>query len=375
MPLRPLAILALLVLAVPASAGRLRAGEGAAVRLRCGWDDPATGEPLQFVFPSPPLLVAGPESAVRCRLLRAGRALPVRAIVELDDEGAERARFALAEGATGVRFNAPTRPGRVRLALVYGAAAGEKRFPLDCYVPHPAAGLGPRGGRLVLGGEDLGRYADPARSRIRKIVEHPESYRPPRLFVALDDELEKRLLTPRVPAGLLVVPDEKTGKRHTRWFPIRYGFLQNLEALLAEFAEAGLPVRNLRFLSLFRAPGYNRSIGSAAFSRHPYGDAVDFFFDGDDNGVADDLDGDGRTTLADGRAVIALVEKAQAAGRLDAGGIGVYYFPYVTTEHRLTFHLDFRGHRATWGYRYDRQGRAREFEWQSAHFPPEPRRR
>lgn len=55
-------------------------------------------------------------------------------------------------------------------------------------------------------------------------------------------------------------------------------------------------------MSGYRTPYYNRSIGNETrYSRHVYGDAADIYVDDDDDGIMDDLDGDGKSTLDDAR--------------------------------------------------------------------------
>lgn len=341
---------------------------GEALTLRCAWTAPDTGEEICFDFTSAPMIVAPAGGQVRIWLLRGGSALPLSALVEVAEGGSGK-RMDLTPPPAGVTFRAPSQPGLVRLAVVYEGPRKEERHPFAVYVPHRAEGTSPRGGILRVGGRRLGRYSDPLRSRIRKVATHPEAYRPPELFVPITDTTEAYRLSPRLEAGMMVIRDEETGERHSRWFPVCYRALSQAEALFDVLREAGLKIGHVRMLSVFRTPDYNRKIGSSTFSRHPYGDAIDFFFDGDDDGAMDDLTGDGRVTIADALRIIHPVEAAQADGRLAHGGIGVYYFPRGN-EHVMTFHIDFRGHRATWGYQYGRGGR-REFEWTSPSFPGE----
>lgn len=341
--------------------------------LRCLWQDPCTRRPLCFDFPAPPILFVQPESEIRCWLLEAGHPVMLTGVVEAGSGLEALRRRELDCPSVGLRFAAPRGKGAVELHL--RTRSQDHAFRLVCFVPHRAGGGTTTHPELLVEGESLGPYGEPQKSRIRRVAEQASAYRPPRWFGEVLPAETTLLVTPHWSLAECVIPTEKTGKRHTPYFPIVYPTWSNFERLRSVLAAGGVPVTALRILSTFRSPAYNRQIGSSRFSRHPYGDAIDFFFDGDDNGVADDLTGDGRVDRRDALHVIHLIEAAQHAGRLATGGIGCYYFPYVTRAHRLTFHIDFRGHRATWGYQYGRRGRRAAFAWQSRYFAEADRRR
>lgn len=126
--------------------------------------------------------------------------------------------------------------------------------------------------------------------------------------------------------------------------------LDKLELTLQELEARGHPVENVFVVSGFRTPVYNKSGGNpsgrGALSRHMYGDAADIAIDNDRNGRMDDLNGDGRATVADGRII---AEAAQAVERKHphlVGGIGIYA---PTGAHSGMVHVDTRGFRARWG--------------------------
>jgi len=164
----------------------------------------------------------------------------------------------------------------------------------------------------------------------------------------------------------LVVPTEKTGERHTRFVPVCYPLLDAIETMRGALEKQRIPPTALTILSLFRAPGYNRAIGSTRYGRHVYCDAVDFIVDANGNHDMDDLNHDGRVDQTDGLWLVALIEDLQADGALPLGGIGVYSFS--GGDYSCTMHLDLRGHRATWAYAYNARGRKLPFAWQSRRF-------
>ena len=127
--------------------------------------------------------------------------------------------------------------------------------------------------------------------------------------------------------------------------------LLRLEALLASMQEEDLTDADTFFImSGYRTPFYNTAIGSAQFSRHMYGDASDIYPDvvGND-GIMDDLDGDGMTTRADAEFLYDYAERLYTSNvHLPAGGIGAYS---ANAVHGPFVHVDGRGHPARWGRR------------------------
>jgi hypothetical protein len=125
--------------------------------------------------------------------------------------------------------------------------------------------------------------------------------------------------------------------------------LDKLELIGEALEHAGLSSR-LHVMSGFRTPQYNAKGvgpkgGRAKDSQHMYGDAADVFVDADGNGVMDDLDGDGRTTLADAQLLERIAERVEAAHPDLVGGLGLYR---ATSAHGPFVHVDARGYRARW---------------------------
>jgi uncharacterized protein YcbK (DUF882 family) len=125
--------------------------------------------------------------------------------------------------------------------------------------------------------------------------------------------------------------------------------LDKVELTLQELEKMGHPVKNIFVVSAFRTPDYNagggNTAGRGALSRHMYGDAVDFCIDNDGDGRMDDLNGDGRVTVADGRVIGEAAERVEKAHPEMIGGIGIYT---PTGAHSGFVHLDTRGFRARW---------------------------
>lgn len=126
--------------------------------------------------------------------------------------------------------------------------------------------------------------------------------------------------------------------------------LDKLELTLQELKAMGHPVENIGVISAFRTPYYNAHGGSTAgrgsVSRHMYGDAIDFYIDNDRDGQMDDLNGDGRVTVADGRVIAEAAERVEKKYPKYVGGIGVYR--PNPGAHSGFVHIDVRGTRARW---------------------------
>jgi uncharacterized protein YcbK (DUF882 family) len=126
--------------------------------------------------------------------------------------------------------------------------------------------------------------------------------------------------------------------------------LDKVELTIQELKRSGHPVKNIFMVSAFRTPTYNESggnpAGRAALSRHMYGDAMDFAVDNDNDGRMDDLNGDGRVTVADARVIGQAADRVEKAHPELVGGIGIYT---PTGAHSGFVHVDTRGYRARWG--------------------------
>jgi hypothetical protein len=125
--------------------------------------------------------------------------------------------------------------------------------------------------------------------------------------------------------------------------------VDKLELVLSDLASRGIDVSGVKVMSGFRTPQYNKGGGNtggrAGLSRHMYGDAADVFIDSNKDGVMDDLDHDGRSTIADSRIMQQAVDRVEAAHPELVGGAGVYP---AAAGHGPFIHIDTRGYRARW---------------------------
>ncbi|HET6230984.1 MAG TPA: hypothetical protein VFE05_13005 [Longimicrobiaceae bacterium] len=125
--------------------------------------------------------------------------------------------------------------------------------------------------------------------------------------------------------------------------------LDKVELTIAELQAEGHPVEHIFVISGFRTPSYNETggdpTGRASLSRHMYGDAMDICVDNNHDGRMDDLNGDGRVTVADARVIGHAAEQVEAKYPNLIGGIGIYA---PTGAHSGFVHIDTRGFRARW---------------------------
>ena len=125
--------------------------------------------------------------------------------------------------------------------------------------------------------------------------------------------------------------------------------LERLEILLASMREEGMTTAETFYvMSGFRTPWYNRSIGSARYSRHMWGDAADVWPDGEPyEGVIDDINKDGRITKADADAMYDHAQDLfESLDGVVPGGLGSYKANHA---HGPFVHVDGRGRKARWG--------------------------
>jgi uncharacterized protein YcbK (DUF882 family) len=125
--------------------------------------------------------------------------------------------------------------------------------------------------------------------------------------------------------------------------------VDKLELVLSDLQSRGVNVSGVRVMSGFRTPQYNEGGGNTAgranLSRHMYGDASDIYIDSDGDGQMDDLNHDGKISIADSKVIEAAVDRVEAAHPELVGGAGVYT---AAPGHGPFIHIDTRGYRARW---------------------------
>ncbi|MHC4871700.1 MAG: hypothetical protein ACYTFY_07635 [Planctomycetota bacterium] len=343
----------------------------AEIQTHCSWKDPVSEKTISFIFKKgTPALITPARNNIKIFITdKHGSRLPIVRLSQSRNLFAEGRSFDLVSPAEGVQFASPAIPGDTEVNVFYKVGDEVKSQQIICIIPYQASWN--RSSPWVLEVKDfaLGIYPESKKSRLEKIRKYPAQYIPKRLYARITEKNIDCLLSSSLRVSDMVIPTEKTGKRHTFFFPVNYFFLQETDNMLAMLKRNKLPAGALKVLSLFRTPEYNSRIGSAKFSQHIYANGFDFFFDADNDGMQDDLNGDGKVNLQDAAIIIDTIEEAQHKGALAPGGLGFYYFAKGVNKHRLTFHLDFRGFRAFWAYYHRKNGKVEEIDWKSKYYP------
>ncbi|MFC1671785.1 hypothetical protein ACFL01_01485 [Planctomycetota bacterium] len=214
----------------------------------------------------------------------------------------------------------------------------------------------------ILGRDRAGAYPNPAKAGTKKIRENAGRYAEPEHWVSLS-ELELWPVSDNFLLGDFL--GDRLGRKTAPMFmALDYRLVWKLERIERALQEARIAYRSMRVISGFREPLYNRSkdIAGSKFSRHQYGDAVDFIVDRDRDGKWDDLDGDGDTDFDDVKIVARLVEDLEMNGDIGPGGIGAYRGSNDSVMGSV--HVDCRGVAARWGTTW-RKGKSTPIEWWS----------
>ncbi|RZF81259.1 MULTISPECIES: D-Ala-D-Ala carboxypeptidase family metallohydrolase [unclassified Pseudoalteromonas] len=166
-------------------------------------------------------------------------------------------------------------------------------------------------------------------------------YSAPNGFIEIFEKDLTRQLTPHVQVKNVIC---KQVSGFPKYLYVNNDGLMMLEELLTFVQNEGIKVSKFAFISGYRTPHYNRSIGNGKHSRHQYGDAFDLYIDEDGDGRMDDLNGDGKLTIADVDVLYKVFEKFQKQSRYN-GGIGRYK---PASHHGGFVHIDNRGFTARW---------------------------
>ena len=166
-------------------------------------------------------------------------------------------------------------------------------------------------------------------------------YSAPNGFIEIFGKDLSRQLTPHVQVKNVIC---KQVSGFPKYLYVNNDGLMMLEELLTFVQNEGIKVSKFAFISGYRTPHYNRSIGNGKHSRHQYGDAFDLYIDEDGDGRMDDLNGDGKLTIADVDVLYKVFEKFQKQSRYN-GGIGRYK---PASHHGGFVHIDNRGFTARW---------------------------
>ena len=229
------------------------------------------------------------------------------------------------------RWTAPAEPGHHCIS-VRDTAAGGRSSCLNAFV------MVPYQGEAAINGYSIGQYQ-------RQPLRGMASYMMPAGLVEVDEENLGTWVSPHFQLGQFLC---KQGSGFPKYVVLRTRLLLKLEMVLERLRERGVDTDALFVMSGYRTPHYNASIGNTTkYSRHSYGDAADVFVDKDGDGRMDDINGDGKSDLADALVIYGMLDELSADSWYQQfeGGLGLYppnprFGPMV--------HMDTRGGKVRW---------------------------
>jgi uncharacterized protein YcbK (DUF882 family) len=276
----------------------------------------------------------GASGKLRAQIVPAGAPLDAEAL----PEGAELR----AQEAVSAQTTAAPRAGIWHLAVAIGSAIKPiTDFNLISMRPRAEKRNG-RVGLYYIGNwpGETGRVSAPKRAPA-------DRYRPPSGFIEVTQQNADTRVSDHFRLRDFLTHDQAAV--WPKFLVLEMRNVDKLELVLSDLQSRGIDVRGVRVMSGFRTPQYNKSGGNpsgrAGLSRHMYGDAADIFIDSNGDGVMDDLNRDGKSTIADARVVSQAVDRVEAAHPELIGGAGVYP---AESGHGPFIHIDTRGYRARW---------------------------
>jgi len=182
----------------------------------------------------------------------------------------------------------------------------------------------------------------------RKKTVRSEAYENPEGFIEVTAETQDTQISEHFRLSDFLTHDQRDV--WPKYLVLKEALVDKLELVIDDLADHGVRVERMVVLSGFRTPQYNakgvcRRCGRAKDSRHMYGDASDIYVDGDGDDRMDDLNGDGKVTVADAKYLAAIADLIEGQHPELTGGIGVYR---ATGVHGPFVHVDTRGFVARW---------------------------
>jgi len=238
-------------------------------------------------------------------------------------------------GGTATRFSrrawiwrAPKTPG-LNTVVTRSLTSGDSTT-LNCFVMVPSDNVH----RGILNGYRIGAYPAP----------RDESYAKPTGFLEVTPALEDAMVSPHFRVRDFLC---RQAADYPKYAVIRERLVLKLEYILTALHDAGHTSARIVVKNGYRTPFYNARTGNVVFSRHVWGDAADIYVDGDEDGLMDDLNGDGRCNLRDARVLYNTIDALDADSVCAGfrGGLGLYGGPGFRTPF---VHVDARGEVTRW---------------------------
>lgn len=184
----------------------------------------------------------------------------------------------------------------------------------------------------------------------------PHIYKQPRWFYPVTKENKQGYVLPGIKWNEFDHDQyvrNKIDHPYPHYIPLKLPLLSELTRLQKKLEKQGYSNR-IKLISGSRNPFYNQAETKetnslkAIYSRHQYGDAVDFIVDGTMNKKMDDINEDGEITIKDAQIIAELAKKLRKELGIK-GGVGTYSQNDVKSRTQTPYvHLDQRGLNAEW---------------------------
>ena len=228
-------------------------------------------------------------------------------------------------------WTAPATPGLYPIEVTTRDGRDAVTVQAFVVVPHDQVQDG------LLNGYPIGHYPEKPRSGIKE-------FGPPIGFIEVTPENRDALVSPHFRLGQFLCKQTADSRKYV---VLNERLLLVLEHALKHVNEAGHSASTFHIMSGYRTPAYNRSLGSARYSLHQWGSAADIFIDEDEDGVMDDLNGDGRSDIRDADVLYRLVDEAGAEPESQGFIGGLAKYPSKAT-HGPFVHVDIRDYKTRW---------------------------
>ena len=197
-------------------------------------------------------------------------------------------------------------------------------------------------------GYPIGFYPDENEKNAPSVVtSHKDKYQPPTFFIKVTKENAGLNISKHFKIGDFIT---SLGDSDFTFIALSKNLVNKLEMIIKKLNESGTPVSHLTILKGFESPvtlekkrkeGYTVS----KYSRYQYGDAIAFIIDENNDGVMDDLNGDGNVDITDlekVKSIVTLIESQEG----EYGGLGL-----VTSDKEFNtpyIQIDTRGFGSRW---------------------------
>jgi uncharacterized protein YcbK (DUF882 family) len=230
------------------------------------------------------------------------------------------------------RYIAPAKSGHYELIILHNNPP--EKLILNLFVFVPAS---EQKGEY-LNGYRIGNYP-------QKLYRNNPKYKTPKGFIEVTEATKDVQVSPHFRLNQFLCK-QQPGK-WPKYLLLDTRLLTKLEMVIERLERKGNKAGNMFIMSGYRTPFYNASIHNGKYSRHIYGDAADVYVDENHDGVIDDLNKDGKASMADAEVIYQVVESIEkkAEYKYLIGGMGKYN---KTAAHTWDVHIDTRGYRARW---------------------------